>query len=711
MQKTRIFWLATLTTMTLSSKTLAGIIFVNLNATGANDGTTWTNAFVDLSDAIAAASSGDEIWVAQGTYMPSNAPTRTTLTGQSLCATYTTACPGILSRAKSFVLPANVNLYGGFVGSESQLTDRTLDSSVTILSGDLNGNDDPSDATTYLDNALQVVVIQGSSTSQQVVERLTIRAGYSLYIDPFFGVQISDFEAGAGMIILDGAVTIDDVRFLDNIAPVGGGALAIVSSKDVEINNSLFENNRLLEDWVGIGQFFTRGGGAISHHFFPLLHTEQGNLTVDNCDFLENSSTKRAEGGAIHFSSTSPTQRELVVIDSRFVSNSGGYQIPAGMQFTEGASTLEADVATVIDSTFAENTGGCAVLVSGEADISGSIFRDNVTIFQLLGSQANSAGAISANILNLSDSTFERNIGESYGAVWANSLSNVENCIFRENQAAGFQMTGSLYGRGGGLSVGFASLVNRCTFDSNTATASGGGLYITGYFTNVANCLLADNSADLGGGLYIDNESGTSLISNITVAGNTATIGGGIYREANGFLDPTIVVANSILWSNQDSVGGLSDQIAGTSFPNLSVIYTVVDDPSSSYGGTGMIYQDPRFVDAANGNFRLRLSTPARDTGLNSALDFDADSIIDFLFDLDGSRRLQGATKFVDMGSFEKCFADLNGDGLVNFFDNSTFLGLYNASSPEADLDRNGILNFFDYSIWIGIYNNGTACN
>lgn len=63
------------------------------------------------------------------------------------------------------------------------------------------------------------------------------------------------------------------------------------------------------------------------------------------------------------------------------------------------------------------------------------------------------------------------------------------------------------------------------------------------------------------------------------------------------------------------------------------------------------------------------------------------------------------------MGSFEKCFADLNGDGLVNFFDNSTFLGLYNASSPEADLDRNGILNFFDYSIWIGIYNNGTACN
>lgn len=239
----------------------------------------------------------------------------------------------------------------------------------------------------------------------------------------------------------------------------------------------------------------------------------------------------------------------------------------------------------------------------------------------------------------------------------------------------------------------------------------GGGLYISGAITNVANSLLINNSAVLGGGLYIDDNSGASLISNITVADNTATIGGGIYREADGSVDPMIYISNSILWSNQDTIGGLSDQIAGTTFPNLSVSYTVVDDPGSSFGGSGMIYEDPRFVDAANGNYRLRLSTPARDAGLNAALDFNADSVIDFIADLDGASRLQGATKTVDIGAYERCFADLNGDGLVNFFDNSAYLAMYNNGDPEADLDRNGSVNFFDYSIWITIYNNGTSCN
>lgn len=711
MQKQINFWIALLAIMTSSSATLAGIIYVNLTATGANDGTTWSDAFVDLSDAIAAASSGDEIWVAQGTYTPANASTRTTLTGLSLCSTYPTACPGILPRAKSFVLPAGVDIYGGFSGSESLLTDRTLDSSVTILSGDLSGNDNPSDPTTYFDNALQVVVVQGSGSSHQIIERLTIRAGYALFVDPFFGVPVSDFEAGAGMLILDGAVTIDDVRFLDNAAATSGGALAVASSQGIEIQNSFFQENRLLEDWVSTGLIFTRGGGAISHHFFPLLHTDQGNLTIENCDFIDNTSTERAEGGAIHFSSTSPTQRELLVTDSTFESNSGGHRIVGGMQYVEGASTIQADVLEITDSVFTDNVGGCAVLVLGTAIIHDSVFQDNVTIFQIHPGPANSAAAVNADQLDMFNCLFERNIGESHGAVNAGSFSTIEQCVFTENQAAGVLSPGTSYGRGGGLSIGYDSIVNRCTFDGNVATEMGGGLYISGAITHVANSLLINNSAVLGGGLYIDDNSGASLISNITVADNTATIGGGIYREADGSVDPMIYISNSILWSNQDTIGGLSDQIAGTTFPNLSVSYTVVDDPGSSFGGSGMIYEDPRFVDAANGNYRLRLSTPARDAGLNAALDFNADSVIDFVADLDGASRLQGATKTVDIGAYERCFADLNGDGLVNFFDNSAYLAMYNNGDPEADLDRNGSVNFFDYSIWITIYNNGTSCN
>ena len=48
----------------------AQITYVNLNATGANNGTSWTDAYTDLHSATYNTTSG-EIWVAKGTYIPS----------------------------------------------------------------------------------------------------------------------------------------------------------------------------------------------------------------------------------------------------------------------------------------------------------------------------------------------------------------------------------------------------------------------------------------------------------------------------------------------------------------------------------------------------------------------------------------------------------------------------------------------------------------
>jgi hypothetical protein len=45
-------------------------IYVEANATGANNGSSWADAFNDLQDALAKAQSGDEIRVAQGAYTP-----------------------------------------------------------------------------------------------------------------------------------------------------------------------------------------------------------------------------------------------------------------------------------------------------------------------------------------------------------------------------------------------------------------------------------------------------------------------------------------------------------------------------------------------------------------------------------------------------------------------------------------------------------------
>ncbi|MDX1439999.1 MAG: hypothetical protein R3284_08865, partial [Rubricoccaceae bacterium] len=80
----------------------AQVIYVDTDATGANNGTSWGDAYTDLQDALAVASSSSEIWVAEGVYKPTNTSDRTI----------------------SFVLTDGVELYGGFDGTETSRDER-----------------------------------------------------------------------------------------------------------------------------------------------------------------------------------------------------------------------------------------------------------------------------------------------------------------------------------------------------------------------------------------------------------------------------------------------------------------------------------------------------------------------------------------------------------------------------------------------------------
>jgi hypothetical protein len=85
----------------------AGTIYVDFDAIGAATGANWTDAYTSLQDALTAATSGDQIWVAEGIYYPD--------VGSGLIDD---------DRTETFTLVDGVGIYGGFIGTESSVGER-----------------------------------------------------------------------------------------------------------------------------------------------------------------------------------------------------------------------------------------------------------------------------------------------------------------------------------------------------------------------------------------------------------------------------------------------------------------------------------------------------------------------------------------------------------------------------------------------------------
>lgn len=61
----------------------------------------------------------------------------------------------------------------------------------------------------------------------------------------------------------------------------------------------------------------------------------------------------------------------------------------------------------------------------------------------------------------------------------------------------------------------------------------------------------------------------------------------------------------------------------------------------------------------------------------------------------------------VTVDEASSCIADVNGDGVLSFFDISAFVTLYNDGDAAVDFTDDGQLNFFDVSAFLAAYNAG----
>jgi len=237
-------------------------IYVNLNATGSNSGTSWTNAYTNLNVAMNSAIAGDTIWVAGGIYIPDRSGTDT-------------APPN--PRDKKFSLNnKDLYLYGGFNGTETQLSERDLVINPTVLSGDIGVQGD------ITDNCYDVFLVFNSNF---VLDGFSVSDGDAEDVTTGF----MNTKGGAGIFIWDdeggnvNSSRISNCIIKDNIARAEAGILFILNN-NTAIHTILVENTR-----------FTGNKARWAAAFSMFVYDGTLNPTFVNC-LIDNNITDEING-------------------------------------------------------------------------------------------------------------------------------------------------------------------------------------------------------------------------------------------------------------------------------------------------------------------------------------------------------------------------------------------------------------------------------
>jgi hypothetical protein len=197
------------------------------------------------------------------------------------------------------------------------------------------------------------------------------------------------------------------------------------------------------------------------------------------------------------------------------------------------------------------------------------------------------------------------------------SHSTLDRCTLIGNRTLTTNAFVGSYGLGGGA---YSSTLNHCSISQNCGTNSGGGAY--GGTLN--NCIVSSNWAQHGGGVA------SATANNCTIAGNVASSRGG--GSVNSTANNSVIYYNTA--SNNPNWYSTTRQACCTT-PNLPpVMPGVVRD---------YLTNEPRFMDPANGDFRLQDDSPCINAGKNI---YATNSV-----DIDGNPRIVGGT--VDIGAYE----------------------------------------------------------
>ncbi len=373
-------------------------------------------------------------------------------------------------------------------------------------------------------------------------------------------------SSGAGFLIEYGSIESDRDTIVGNAAPTAGGGVAALRTS-IALRNSLVMQNLghrgagvdvLSSDTiihnVSFAQNYahtSRGGGLACH---------TSNMTVTDSQFESNVAVNG--GGAIDANlCPNIVGRNLVLRNNRCSQQGGGTSIVDGTDFTLFDSVLQGNsaessgainnynatihiVGCIIDSNVAEMAGAMLVIRKGEIMIEDSIVSSN----------------------------HASNIG---GAIYSQSKLFARNVTFRNNSAV----------ENGGVLLGSESSTSEISdsviFDSRSR--KGGAILIRDNSSiTLDRTLLNNNSAtQSGGGVYVLDA--TATVRKTDFEENRAITGGSVFLEKNSTLHMT---ASSF---KNDAASLSGGSIAATSNSTVSIVRTTFSNCSAATGGAAWL--------------------------------------------------------------------------------------------------------------------------
>lgn len=559
--------------------TAQSIVYVSPGGAGAQNGSSWSNAYsgTRLREVLRQSPELTQVWVAAGTYKPHNT-----------------------SRDSSFFIRSNLKVYGGFAGNETTLSQRNWTSNVTVLSGNignLNDSLDNSYHVVYFENARDSTVLDGftitdGSALRGPYDPLDIRAlGAGILNRAFVPIGGTGLERsaptiqnciirnnhgmrGSGLCEYGTArifTKVINCSFEHNTATDQGGAYALEASTMLSLSDIRFNDCKFISNKIDTTVFYLSHrltGGAVS-----LI---KGNLKIINSSFEYNEAPSAAVLNAV--SGTS------ILFDGCLVKNNVVYR---------GALIYCMTSAAFRKSVFEQNPTGplsnilidiqCTFGNRTKNEISNCIFRNNFLQPSLYGAYAL---RIRAAALSISRDT-------------AIDTTYITNCLFYHTQKTNCINTGA--GPGGRSNT----YITNTTFYTDIF-----GLY-KGQVNNAATSQAGD-------------PNGPS-VANLTVTNSI------LYYPPNSTFDTAL--SYSIVQETQGP----------SSTANTMVRHSLIRSKNNSWpadagtnGGGNIINGSPRFMDTLNKNFRLACNSAAINAGNASYLPAQ------FTTDLDGNQRIYG---------------------------------------------------------------------